>query len=68
MYYQVQGTVVRFAGKPGETVTIQLPTFYLHSDVQGILNVEQAEKVALSIVNPTSDPNIEPHLYVTTVL
>lgn len=62
MYYQVQGTVNH------RDVTTQLPTFYLHSDVQGILNVEQAEKVAQDIVNPTKDPKIVVNLYVTTVL
>jgi len=31
------------------TMNRQVPTFYLHENVQGILNEEQAEKIAKSI-------------------
>jgi hypothetical protein len=63
--YQISGTVVH--RRANGNVTIQLPTFYLHSEVQGIVDAAGAEKVALDVVNPTNDPSIEPHLYVVSV-
>ncbi len=57
MYYQIQGTV---GGH-------QIPTFYLNSNVQGIVDAEHAEQIAREVVNPTNKWDIEVHLYVTTV-
>lgn len=36
----------------------QIPTFYLHRDVQGIMNHEHAEKIARTIINPTKNPKL----------
>jgi hypothetical protein len=47
-FYSVQGTITRTVD--GWTSTRQIPTFYLNSDVQGILTEEGAKRVADDIV------------------
>jgi hypothetical protein len=47
-FYSVQGTITRTVD--GWTSTRQIPMFYLNSDVQGILTVEQAKRVADDVV------------------
>jgi len=60
MYYQVSGTVVE-STKDGK-ITNQIPTFYLHRDVQGIVSVEHAIKIAKTVVDPLNKAS-EIHLY-----
>lgn len=43
---------IRFDVKGGWEGVKHLPTFYLHPNVQGILNEDQAVKVARSILDP----------------
>lgn len=45
--------------KNGTTCSRQVPTFYLHPHVHGIMNVEHAESIAKEACNITHDPNIE---------
>lgn len=47
--YAVTATVEHDAGD-GYTGSRQIPTFYLHADVQGIVDEAHAEKVATAIV------------------
>jgi hypothetical protein len=48
-FYSVQGTITRTVD--GWTSTRQIPMFYLNSDVQGILTVEGAKRVADDVVS-----------------
>ena len=50
-----------------ETTTIQVPTFYLHPNQLGILNLATAEIIVRDICNPTKDKNITVHPNVTAV-
>lgn len=45
--YQIE--VTETTPVEGGTVTRHYPTFYLHPDVQGIVNAEDAAKIALRI-------------------
>ena len=60
MRYIVQATVTRKT-EDGYTCSIQVPTFFLDSGVQGIVSEEHAERIAASVVNPTNDPAVEVH-------
>jgi hypothetical protein len=46
------------------TTSYQVPTFYLNADIQGIVSKEQAERIALEVVNPTRDPSLQVHVTV----
>lgn len=53
--YQIQVTVVRRITDEhgiGWDKTVQLPTFYLDENVQGIINAEHAVKIASQIICP----------------
>lgn len=65
MFYQVTAQVAKTI--VGGTVSYQVPTFYLNSGVQGIVDAKHAETVALDVVNPTKDPSLTVSCYVTTV-
>jgi hypothetical protein len=52
----------------GSSITHQIPTFFLNADVQGIVDLETAEKVACRIINPTSNPRFKVCVCVSTVL
>lgn len=66
--YQITGTITEtYYDQVWEeecSVTHQLPTFYLNSNVQGIVNEAHALKIALNIVNPTHRVDIKPSLFV----
>ena len=70
MLYQIDGTVVEetTTGEGISTqITHQIPTFYLNSDVQGIVDVHHAAKIAEEIVNPAKLDTLTPHINATTV-
>lgn len=52
--YVVNATVTRRElDEIGESVTtIQIPTFYLCADVQGIVGIEHAKEIAAEIIDP----------------
>lgn len=62
--YLVMGTAVKKT-RNGE-ITHQLPTFYLHPEVNAS-DINTAKKIAASIVNPTHNKNITPHISVELV-
>lgn len=49
-HYVVHATVVKKRG--GWTSSVQVPTFLLDADVQGIVSEEHAERVARQVVDP----------------
>lgn len=60
-YYSIQ---VRITRRDGEwTGTRHLPTFYLHSNVQGILSCEAAERIAVDMIRQAlpADDTAEVH-------
>ena len=61
MYWQIQATAT-FEPKdsPGWERTTQIPTFYLHSAVQGIVNVRQALAIGVEVIKATN-PDAEVH-------
>jgi hypothetical protein len=36
----------------------QIPTFLLDPNIQGIVSEKHAEKIAMGILNPLNDPNL----------
>lgn len=50
----------------GSTWAIQIPTFYLDENVQGIVSESQVEKIAHSIINPLK-ADMEIHLTICKV-
>ena len=55
--YCIMGTVALLFD--GYKCSKQFPTFYLDSQVQGIVSVEHAVKIARDILNPHNLANIE---------
>jgi len=55
--FVVQATVSK-AGEGGATA-IQVPTFMLDGNIQGITSESHAEQIAKDIINPTKDESIE---------
>lgn len=56
MYYQITASVGVTEGK--SFIVKQVPTFYLHSAVQGIVSAEHAAEIAKTVCNPANDPRI----------
>lgn len=54
MWYMLHGTVVETT-RTG-TVTREVPTFFLHSNVQGIVSEKHAIQIGEGVVNPTRNP------------
>lgn len=52
--YVISATI-KIKDKNGYTKIIQIPTFYLNEDVQGIINVEHARAIAMQVINPMND-------------
>jgi hypothetical protein len=52
----------------GGTTVIQIPTFYLNPNVQGITGERGAKRVATEIINPTNDPAVAEGLSVSVAL
>ena len=55
-HWQIVAQVTRNT-KDG-AVTTQIPTFFLFSNIQGILNEDHAKRVARTIINPMSIPAV----------
>ena len=55
----IQATITKRT--PHGTITKQVPTFYLHEDVQGIVSTEHASKIARTIIDPFGEH--ETHVY-----
>ena len=56
MFYVVTATVTRITSEG--TIMSQVPTFFLDSNVQGIVDEKHAEQIANEIINPTQDENL----------
>ncbi len=52
VHYAVNGTITK------DTRNIQIPTFYLCANVQGIVSTEHAMQIAKEIVNPFNDLDV----------
>lgn len=50
MWYQIQA-VIKTESDKGEGA-VQIPTFYLNSEIQGIINIGHAKRVAKDVINP----------------
>jgi hypothetical protein len=61
MYYSIQATITE-TDHDGITVR-DVPTFYLHKNVQGIENVQQAEVVARTILSIGLKPNCKIEIF-----
>ncbi len=70
IYYAVTAIAVRTEvdsdGKESHR-TQQVPTFYLHKNVQGIVDQAHAMEIARRVVNPLSDPAVEVSVYAEEV-
>ena len=64
MLYSITATITRTT--PEGTTTKGIPTFCLNSNVQGIVDAEHAEKIALDILNPFGDTTLKVMVTVTT--
>jgi len=51
----------------GSTMTVQIPTFYLDTGVQGIINGEQAQRIATKIINPFESTTIQVHCTISEI-
>lgn len=51
-WYVVTAQRIIHRAVSGAQITIQVPTFILDADVQGIMSIEQAEQIAIEIVAP----------------
>jgi hypothetical protein len=49
-YYQIIAMITTHSRKGA--IVKQIPTFYLAANVQGIMNVKHAEKIAKEIISP----------------
>ncbi len=63
MMYRIQGQIIVSERSPSDggrirNSTIQVPTFFLDADIQGITNAYHALKIAEQVINPTASPNI----------
>ena len=45
----------------------QIPIFYLHKNVQGIVSADHAEVIAKDVLNPMKHPCIKVHCHATWV-
>jgi hypothetical protein len=64
MFYIVSAQVV--SEKNGWRCSVQAPSFYLNSDVQGIRDAAHAEHIAESILK-AGNPDAEVHAYAVAV-
>lgn len=54
--YVISATV-KVKTEDGYSKIIQIPTFFLDENIQGIVDREHARKIAAQVINPTNDPN-----------
>jgi hypothetical protein len=59
MFYAITATITKRT--PNGTITKQISTFYLDSNVQGIVSAEHAEKIARTIIDPFDEHEV--HVY-----
>ena len=57
MLYSISATVEQRT--KGGVVTMQIPTFYLDSSVQGIMDEKHAQFIGEEIINPTRNKSIK---------
>jgi hypothetical protein len=57
MLYTIQATIT-YKRSDG-TITAQLPTFLLDSNIQGIKDANHAKFIAEEIINPTRNKNLK---------
>lgn len=62
MLYQIQARVERTTAD-GWTSVRDLPTFYLDSNVQGILSVEAAERIARRLLTDAAGDGATVHVF-----
>lgn len=65
MFYSVCAQVTYTEGR--WTGSIQVPTFILNGDIQGITDIDHASRIAEKIVNPTGDSGIRVAVCVETL-
>ncbi len=65
MFYQITATVTKKTADG--TTSIQVPTFFLNGNVQGIVGIDHAEQIAKEVINPTKDDSVTVNAYVCTV-
>lgn len=65
--YCCQPMVAQVSQTRKTCVSTQVPTFYLSPNVQGLLSVEDAERVVRSICNPTGSKAVTVFPNVTEV-
>ena len=63
--YCVQATVEYTDGRWRSVLSV--PTFYLNSNVQGIVDCEHARVMAKEVINPTNNPDITVNAHVTEI-
>lgn len=71
MLYQITATVTHHTNDDmcvSTTITYQIPTFYLDSEVQGIVDIIQAEKIAREIVNPAKLDELDVCIHVRPIV
>ena len=62
MIWVIQANVTELCSDRG-VATLQVPTFFLDGDIQGIVDANHAEVIARGIINPTGNPKIEVQVY-----
>jgi hypothetical protein len=66
MIYCIQATVTT-KGKDGWNSCKTIPTFYLDSRVQGIVDETHAERIVKDILNPFNDDSIVINMTIYTI-
>lgn len=56
MFYIITAQIVRKT--ENGTISKQVPTFYLNGDIQGITNLDTAEKVAKDVIDPFGEHEV----------
>lgn len=65
-YYEISASIERTTAD-GYTSVRAFPTFYLHSTVQGIVNVGHAERIAAHMLQDAAGEGARVHVYAATV-
>lgn len=64
MVYCIQATVTR-TDRKGRISTVQVPTFYLHEKVQGIVSEQHAHRIAQDILLRACSNDSLPELHIS---
>lgn len=65
MLYSVCANVTYKEGR--WTCSQQVPTFILNGDIQGIVSIDHAARIAEKVVNPTGNPDVAVSVCVETL-